>query len=282
MVTGIVPHVGGPILPPAMVTVLIGGLPAARVTDMAVCVGPPDMIVKGAMTVLIGNMPAARIGDMTVHGGTIVMGCPTVMIGESGGGGGGGGSGGSGFAKIGAAIGALGSAVASASPGNIKSRGLGEILGDMLSLGGPNREGFATVDDAGRAALTETNPLSIRDNLEYGGLVYKSPDGTYGYTSPIIGSAAGLDLGLVTLPAGTTEIGTYHTHGDYSIIDAAGTVVRTSDPARDDFNSDNFSFDDILGDSTYGKGVPGYRGFLGTPGGVFKSHDPNTGIISVF
>ena len=81
MVTGVVPHVGGPIIPPCSPTVLIGFLPAARVSDMAVCVGPPDVIVKGSMTVLIGGMPAARIGDMTAHGGNIVVGCPTVMIG---------------------------------------------------------------------------------------------------------------------------------------------------------------------------------------------------------
>lgn len=76
-----IPHVGGPILPPGCPTVLIGMMPAARVTDMAVCVGPPDVIVKGSATVLIGMMPAARIGDSTAHGGTIVMGYPTVMIG---------------------------------------------------------------------------------------------------------------------------------------------------------------------------------------------------------
>ncbi|MDZ4722107.1 MAG: PAAR domain-containing protein [Roseiflexaceae bacterium] len=81
MVTGVVPHVGGPIMPPGVVTVLIGGLPAATATGMAVCVGPPDTIVKGSMTVLIGGMPAARMGDMTAHGGTIVLGFPTVMIG---------------------------------------------------------------------------------------------------------------------------------------------------------------------------------------------------------
>jgi uncharacterized Zn-binding protein involved in type VI secretion len=73
--------VGGPILPPAAITVLVGGLPAARVTDMAVCVGPPDVIVLGSFTVLICSMPAARIGDMTAHGGTIVLGCFTVLTG---------------------------------------------------------------------------------------------------------------------------------------------------------------------------------------------------------
>ncbi len=81
MVTGVVPHVGGPILPPGAPTVLIGGLPAARVGDMAVCTGPPDSIVLGSMTVMISNMPAARMGDMTAHGGSIVLGCFTVLIG---------------------------------------------------------------------------------------------------------------------------------------------------------------------------------------------------------
>ena len=81
MVTGLVPHVGGPILPPAAVTVLTGGLPQARVGDMAVCAGPPDVIAKGSPTVLIGNMMAARLGDQTAHGGAIVVGFPTVMIG---------------------------------------------------------------------------------------------------------------------------------------------------------------------------------------------------------
>ena len=81
MVTGIVPHVGGPVLPPGAPTVMIGGIPAARVGDMAVCVGPPDTIVMGSSTVMIGGMPAARLGDSTAHGGVIVVGCPTVIIG---------------------------------------------------------------------------------------------------------------------------------------------------------------------------------------------------------
>ena len=81
MVTVLVPHVGGPILPPGCPTVLIGGMPAARVGDMAVCVGPPDVIVLGSFKVLIGGQPAARLGDMTAHGGAIVMGCPTVLLG---------------------------------------------------------------------------------------------------------------------------------------------------------------------------------------------------------
>ena len=79
-----IPHVGGPILPPGGITVLIGGQPAARVGDMAVCVGPPDSIAMGSTTVLIGNMMAARMGDPTMHGGTITLGFPTVMIGIPG------------------------------------------------------------------------------------------------------------------------------------------------------------------------------------------------------
>ena len=80
MVTGVVPHVGGPIAAPGAPTVLIGGLPAARVGDMAVCVGPPDVIALGSFTVLIKGQPAARMGDLTAHGGAIVLGCPTVLI----------------------------------------------------------------------------------------------------------------------------------------------------------------------------------------------------------
>jgi uncharacterized Zn-binding protein involved in type VI secretion len=81
MVTGVVPHVGGPILPPGAVTVLIGKLPAARVSDMATCVGPPDVIALGSFTVLTCKLPQARIGDMTAHGGAIVLGCFTVLVG---------------------------------------------------------------------------------------------------------------------------------------------------------------------------------------------------------
>lgn len=76
-----IPHVGGPISGPGCPTVLIGKMPAARATDMAVCVGPPDTIAKGSATVLISKMPAARMGDTCAHGGTIVLGCPTVLIG---------------------------------------------------------------------------------------------------------------------------------------------------------------------------------------------------------
>lgn len=81
MVSGTVPHVGGPVIPPGSPAVLIGGLPAARVGDLLTCTGPPDTVVTGSATVFIGGMPAARQGDSTAHGGSIVQGLPTVLLG---------------------------------------------------------------------------------------------------------------------------------------------------------------------------------------------------------
>ena len=81
MITVLVPHVGGPILPPGCVNVLIGGMPAARMGDMCICVGPPDVIAMGDPTVLVGGQPLARMGDPTAHGGVIVVGYPKVLAG---------------------------------------------------------------------------------------------------------------------------------------------------------------------------------------------------------
>lgn len=75
------PHVGGPVMISGAPTVLIGGMPAAVVGDLCTCAGPPDTIALGSFTVLIGGKPAARLGDLTAHGGTIVVGAPTVLIG---------------------------------------------------------------------------------------------------------------------------------------------------------------------------------------------------------
>ena len=83
MVTPGVPsvaHVGGPIAGPGASTVLVGGLPAARVSDLALCAGPPDVIVNGSPTVLIEGLPAARVGDPTAHGGMIASGCASVLL----------------------------------------------------------------------------------------------------------------------------------------------------------------------------------------------------------
>ncbi len=76
-----IPHVGGPITGPGAPTVLIGGLPAAKVGDLAVCVGPPDSVIAGSSTVFVCGVPAARMGDSCAHGGKIVAGFPTVIIG---------------------------------------------------------------------------------------------------------------------------------------------------------------------------------------------------------
>lgn len=81
LVTGAVPHVGGPALPPGAPTVLIGGMPALRVGDLLTCTGPPDTVLVGSGTVMIGGMPAARLADTTAHGGSIIVGCVTVLIG---------------------------------------------------------------------------------------------------------------------------------------------------------------------------------------------------------
>ena len=81
MSTGPVPHVGGPIVSPGGPTVLIGKLPSATLGSMCVCVGPPDVVAMGSTTVMICKKPAARMGDSTAHGGKIVVGCPTVLIG---------------------------------------------------------------------------------------------------------------------------------------------------------------------------------------------------------
>lgn len=80
MVTGVVPHVGGPIVM-GSADVFTGKIPQSKVGDMCTCVGPPDVVVMGSATVLVNEMPAARIGDMTAHGGVIVVGLPTVLIG---------------------------------------------------------------------------------------------------------------------------------------------------------------------------------------------------------
>jgi uncharacterized Zn-binding protein involved in type VI secretion len=83
---GPVPHVGGPVST-GCPTVLIGGMPAGRMSDLTICTGPPDPIAQGSATVVVGGMPQSRIGDATIHGGIIVMGCPTVLVGDVGSGG---------------------------------------------------------------------------------------------------------------------------------------------------------------------------------------------------
>ncbi len=80
LITVLVPHVGGPLVMGSP-NVITGSMPQSKVADVCICVGPPDMVAMGSTTVLVNSMPAARIGDLTAHGGTIVMGFPTVIIG---------------------------------------------------------------------------------------------------------------------------------------------------------------------------------------------------------
>lgn len=76
-----IPHVGGPILPPGILTVLIEKRPAATQFHMCMCVGPPDMISSGSPNVFVCGLPLAlALTSMTSHGGTIVMGAFTVMV----------------------------------------------------------------------------------------------------------------------------------------------------------------------------------------------------------
>lgn len=168
MVTGLVPHVGGPIAPPCQVNVLIGSLPAARVGDLAICVGPPDIIVKGSMTVLIGSSMAARIGDMTAHGGVIVVGMPTVLIGDAGASGGGsGGASTGGPTGIGemivAALGGIISAVGDAIVGLFPPATPGAALADAVA--GVNTSGSVVncgnIIDAAAARLTGADPNAV-------------------------------------------------------------------------------------------------------------------------
>jgi hypothetical protein len=137
---------------------------------------------------------------------------------------------------------------------------------------------FVTQDDAARAALQTANPQSIRDNREYAGLIYRGTDEQYYFTGPVQGTDQGANPQSAPAPSGTQVIGDYHTHGDYSTADPdTGAAVRTSDPARDDFDSDNFSTDDKDGIASDGASIPGYAGYLGTPSGTFKRYDPTTG-----
>ncbi|PSL27434.1 PAAR domain-containing protein [Dyadobacter jiangsuensis] len=84
MFDGLKPHVGGPVLPPGKPTVMIGGMPAATVSDRCLCASAPDVIIQGSASVVINGLPAARMGDATMHGGRIILGCPTVLIGDFG------------------------------------------------------------------------------------------------------------------------------------------------------------------------------------------------------
>ncbi len=145
----------------------------------------------------------------------------------------------------------------------------------MAPLGLTCKE-YSTIDEAAKAAMEQNNPLSIRDNLEYGGLLYKTGTGKYGFTGPVIGNEDGVNpWNGPSIPSGAEELGYWHTHGDYS-IERNGQILRTSNSSRDDFNSDHFSIPDIDAANSQAIGKTEYKGYVGTPSGTFRGYDAKT------
>lgn len=301
---------GAPLAPgPGSTNVLIGDLPAWRaVIDQHACplvsiTGPDGVgsVELGSPTVLINNMMACRLGDIVIEvpglamgpANPIIMGEPTVEIGEVG---------------MGTPVVVtplpplviLAQAMASPSTQAVSNaaQDLAQAAQDGTSqvnltlanqplsqaAGGTAGTGpFASQDDAAKAALQVANPESIKANREYAGLIYRDTNGQYYYTGPLQGSDQGANPHAAAAPADGTVVGDYHTHGDYSTADpATGAAVRTSDPTQDDFNSDNFSTTDKSGIASDGAGTPGYAGYLGTPSGTFRKYDPATGSDTTF
>jgi hypothetical protein len=137
---------------------------------------------------------------------------------------------------------------------------------------------YPSANAAAYNALTQANPLSIRDNTEYGGLVFKDQaTGRYSASNPTAGDGTTFDPGAVPVPKGAEVAGDYHTHGDFSVQGANGKPVRTSNPALDDYDSSNFSRQDTRGIKADAAGKPEYTGYLGTPDGAYRSYGPVTG-----
>jgi hypothetical protein len=150
-------------------------------------------------------------------------------------------------------------------------------------LGGCLQRGycFATRDDAAKAALSLANPRSIDENTEYGGLLYQQQR-DYAYTGPIRGSGDTVNPADAPAPDDAGVVGNYHTHGDYSMYDAATQqAIRTGDLSMDTFDSDNFSPGDKFSARSDSLFYPGFRAYLGTPSGQFKFFDPRTGETGV-
>ena len=124
-----------------------------------------------------------------------------------------------------------------------------------------NSERFATQHQAAFDVLNEINPVSVRENREHGGWVYRNADGSFGHTDPVGGQVASVNIGNPTtsVPDGTRATATYHTHGG-------------PDPR---FDNENFSPQDILSDR-----IAGVDGYLGTPAGFMKYHQLATGRIT--
>ncbi len=134
---------------------------------------------------------------------------------------------------------------------------------------------FNTSDEAALYIMKLANPMSKRDNLEYGGLIFKDSTGKYGYTGPIIGTEDGVNPfdGSAKVPDDSLEVGYWHTHGEYSAFDQYDNIVRTGDPSLDDFNSDHFSSQDLNVADYKGRSSEEYKGYVGTPGNIYRGYD---------
>jgi len=135
---------------------------------------------------------------------------------------------------------------------------------------------FKTPEAAAKDAIKSINPTSKKQNREYGGEVYKGKDGKFRATTPVKGTVDGVNPHNSPAPKGTQTVGDYHTHGEYSQVDAKGNVTVTGNPKQDSFNSDHFSSTDKQGITADAQGKAGYKGYLGTPGGKVLQFDPKT------
>lgn len=136
---------------------------------------------------------------------------------------------------------------------------------------------FATMDAAVADVLIEITPLSISENREYAGMICRDPEGQVFATKPVQGSLAGANPSNSPCPVGTTIIGDYHSHGNYS--DTAGSPVT---PDKDQYDSLNFSPTDYQGIAADGVGIPEYSGYLSTPDGTIKKYEPSTGTETIY
>ncbi|MFG5912219.1 RHS repeat-associated core domain-containing protein, partial [Escherichia coli] len=139
--------------------------------------------------------------------------------------------------------------------------------------------GFSSADDAARAALNKYNPMSIFKNREYGGIIYRAKDGSYGYTRGRLGkgrTAPSMSASSNRIPKDATIVGQYHTHGDYSDVNFNRTAQ-----SGDHWNSDSFSLQDINVHRGLGTQNPTYdSSYLGTPSGTFKVMGNNSISVS--
>lgn len=140
------------------------------------------------------------------------------------------------------------------------------------------KEVFKTSDEAAMYIMEATNPISKINNLEYGGLIFKDALGCYGYTGAIVGNEDGVNPfdGTASIPKGTTEVGYWHTHGEYSIFDENDNIIKTGDSKRDDFDSDKFSEQDLTVADRRGEEVEEYKGYVATPGNLYQGYNAKT------